>query len=277
MMVHWVVDRALGRSEGGYEALVQQLDKQGVSYSLVRKPPFADYLVGVPESDEPAEIDRANNTPVELDIPNPVFVTGTMSMKLVSAKHGWTPGYVDAPGQTELFEHWGEHVLNHDAVVSTMRDAVAPSARFFARPVEDTKSFPGTVFSHEDFSDWHTSFLNGDTTSYVTMSPDDLIMLAPLKTIYAEYRLYVIGGEIVTGSRYKLGNKVMYTRDLDPKMLEYAKERIAEYCPRRALCLDIAHTDLGYRVIETNAISSSGFYACDMGQFVNAINEEFGG
>lgn len=278
-MVHWIVDRALGRSEGGYEALVAQLERQDTPYSLVRKPPMADYLVGITTSEDPAEIRRVNDTPITLDVPNPVFICGTTSMKLVAANMGWTPGYVDAPGQQELLVHWGDHLLNSTAVISSLRDAVPPSEYFFARPVEDTKAFAGTIFSRGDFLDWQKLFLT-EGNAFVTMNADDLILLAPLQNIYAEYRLYVIGGEIVTGSRYKLGDRVFYTTDLDPQMLAYARERIAEYCPRRALCLDVAQVEgvdgrTTYKVIETNAISSSGFYACDMGKFVAAINEEF--
>jgi hypothetical protein len=36
--------------------------------------------------------------------------------------------------------------------------------------------------------------------------------------------------------------------------------------------LDIADTDEGPKVIEINAINSSGFYACDMGKYIDAIN-----
>jgi hypothetical protein len=268
MSVHWVVDRALGRSEGSYERLLEQLDRSGTPYTLVRKPPFADYLVGLED----------NDTPITIDVPNPVFVTGTTSMRLVSDKHGWNPGYIDAPGQLELKDAWGEELLNHDAVVGPLGTIMPPGDGFFIRPVEDTKSFAGQMMNADEFYDWRKNIINGDF-AFATLGPDDLVMMAPYKEIYAEYRLYVIGGEIVTGSRYKLGNRVFYTSDLDPKMLDYARERINEYCPRQAICLDIAQVQgdkLTYKVIETNAISSSGFYACDMGRFMSAINEMFG-
>lgn len=267
-MIHWVIDRALGRAEGGYEHLISHLDRIGTPYTLVRKPPFADYLVGMED----------NDTPITIEVPNPVFVTGTTSMRLVSDKMGWTPGYVDAPSQTELFDVWGEHVLNYGAIVGKFRDITPPDGSFFIRPVEDTKSFAGQIMDEaSQFEYWRKSIILGDFP-FATLGPEDEIMMAPIKQIYAEYRLYVIGGKIVTGSRYKLGHRVFYTTDLDPDMLTYAEERIKEWCPRRAVCLDIAHVagDEPYKIIETNAISSSGFYACDMGKFINAINDEYG-
>ena len=267
MTVHWVIDRALGRAEGGYERLLIALERTNTPYTLVRKPPFADYLVGMED----------NDTPITIEVPNPVFVTGTTSMRLVSAKMGWNPGYIDAPGQEELKAVWGDELLNHDAVMGPLGTIMPPGKGFFIRPVEDTKSFAGTLMNDDEFYDWRKMIVTGDFP-YATLGKDDLIMMAPIKNIYAEYRLYVVDGEIITGSRYKIGNKVFYTEDLDPKMLDYARVRIKEYCPRRALCLDIAQVegdDVTYKVIETNAISSSGFYACDMAKFADAINGAF--
>jgi hypothetical protein len=132
---------------------------------------------------------------------------------------------------------------------------VPPAEEFFARPVDDSKSFAGTVFAHKRDNDgtiietaidqWNTwrDSVVGLETSAASIQPDDLVMLAPLKNIYAEYRLFVIGGMIATGSRYKLGSRVFYTPDIDPAVRDYAHERLAEYCPRDALCLDIAHIE----------------------------------
>lgn len=268
MTVHWVIDRTLGRAEGSYEYLIRHLDQTETPYTLVRKPPFADYLVG------PVD----NDTPITIEVPNPVFVSGTLSMRLVSEKMGWTPGYVDAPSQTELFDAWGDHMLNYGAIVAKFKDIVPPKGSFFIRPVEDTKSFAGQIMDEPtQFEYWRQAIMLGDFP-FATLGPDDEIMMAPIKRIYAEYRLFVVGGKIVTGSRYKLGNRVFYTTDLDDNMLQFAQDRISEYCPRRALCLDIAHVegDEPYKVIETNSLSSSGFYACDMGKFIDAINREYG-
>lgn len=262
--MHWVVDTCLVR-ERGYESLLSALERQGVEHTIVRKPPFADYLV-----DE-------DKNPITLDVGHDVFVTGTLSMKGVAEKHDWNPGYVDAPPQDELIRNWGDHLLNADCQIARFEDIVVPDYHFFARPTEDTKSFSGTVFSPQEFIDFRKRVMNIET-SEATLTADDMVLIARPKNIYAEYRLFVIGGRIATGSRYKMGQRVHAATDLDEAMLKYAEERIAEYCPRRALCLDIAHIDDDenpYRIIETNAISSAGFYACDMNKFVGAINDEF--
>lgn len=275
--MHWVVDRSLGRrnavgqgGEAGYDGLITALERSNTPYTLVRKIPFSGTLI------DPDDTSR-DPQPVTLDITGPVFICGTLSMKLTAAEYGWTPGYVDAPDYPELILNWGHHMLNSEARIGKFSEITPFADEFFARPIDDSKSFAGTTFTAPEWEEWRASVV-GLQTSAASIQPDDLVMLAPLKHIYAEYRLYVIGGQIVTGSRYKLGSRVFYTTDLDPSMLDYARERISEYCPREALCLDIAHVagDEPYRVIETNAISSAGFYACDMNIFVNAINGVLG-
>lgn len=140
-MTHWVVNTSLIR-EGGYESLIQQLNRQEVPYTLVRKPPFADYLVNMTDDEE-----------LILHLDGPVFVTGTTSMHLVSKKMGWNPGYLDSPGITECIEHWGEHMLNHDAVFGKI-GSIRPNAdEFFCRPDLDSKSFSGTLMTATGFDD----------------------------------------------------------------------------------------------------------------------------
>jgi hypothetical protein len=286
--MHWVVDRSLGRrnalgqgGEAGYENLIDALERSQTPYTLVRKIPFSGTLI---DPDDESRDPRV----ITLDLENPVFVCGTLSMLQTSTEHGWAPGYIDGVDVVELEQHWGNHMLNAEAVVGTFADLEPPSDDFFARPVDDSKSFSGTVFAYdadkpqegngrEQWLRWREQVMDIQSSN-ASIRADDLVIMAPLKNIYAEYRLFVVGGQIVTGSRYKLGGRVFYTPDIDPAVRDFARERLAEYCPRRAMCLDIAHIegDESYKVIETNSISSAGFYACDMNQFVGAINAEFG-
>lgn len=274
--MHWVVDRSLGRrnalgqgGEAGYEALMVALKQSGTPYTLVRKIPFSGDLID--PDDESRDPKR-----ITLDLNGPVYVCGTMAMNNTAREHGWSPGYIDAPDQQELIDQWGHHMLNYHAVIGRFADIQPPADDFFARPVDDSKSIAGTVFKRADFEEWRERVMRVQGSD-TTIQADDRFMMAPIQKIYAEYRLYVLDGVIATGSRYKLGSRVFYTTDLDPSMLDFARRRIAEFCPRRALCLDIAHVEgpQPYKVIETNAISSAGFYACDMQIFVNSMNGMF--
>lgn len=123
----------------------------------------------------------------------------------------------------------------------------------------------------EKFESWRYNLINID--SYTTVPPDLEVMIAPLKTIWAEYRCIIVNGRYVTGSRYKTGRKVEYSPDVGKRIIDFANERIREWNPRIAITLDIADTPEGLKVIETNSISSSGFYAIDMNIFVGEISQ----
>lgn len=255
--MHWIVNTCLKR-EGGYEALIQQLENQNVSYTLVRKPPFADYLVNMDNDDE-----------LTLDIKGAVFVTGTTSMKLVSDKHGWEPGYVDSPGIRECLEHWGVHMLNHDATFGAIQDIEVPDYDFFIRPDLDSKSFSGTKMSKNEFNSWRKDLM--DIKGWTSIPPDTLVMVCPLKRIWAEYRCSVIDGRVVTASRYKTGQTVAYSSEVGNRIINFANDRVKEWNPRIAFTLDVADTPEGLKIVETNSISASGFYALDMNKFVGHI------
>jgi ATP-grasp domain, R2K clade family 3 len=257
--MHWVVNTSLKR-EGGYESLIQQLERQGVSYTLVRKPPFADYLVGMED-----------DVPMMLDIEGPVFVTGTTSMNEVSKNHGWKPGYLDSPGIQECIEHWGEHMLNHDAIFGPIATIVPPEGGFFIRPDEDSKSFAGTIMHAEDFNNWRKDLMAIE--GWTSIPPETIVMISTFKTIWSEYRCSVVNGRVVTASRYKTGRTVAYSSDVGDRIINFANDRVQEWNPRIAFTLDVADTPDGLKIIETNAISSSGFYALDMNIFVGEITK----
>ncbi len=260
----WVVNTSLQR-EGGYESLIQQLDRQEVEYALVRKPPFADYLIAM-ENDLDEE---GNHKPMMLDIEGPVFVTGTTSMHEVSRNHGWNPGYIDSPNLGECIEHWGDLCLNSKARFGPIGSIVPPDGEFFIRPNLDSKSFAGTVMSAENFNEWRELLMS--ISGYTTLPPETEVVIAPLQTIWCEYRTTIIDGRYATGSRYKTGQTVSYSNDVGQRIIDFANERVREWNPRIAFTLDIADTPDGLKVIETNAISSSGFYAIDMNIFVGEI------
>lgn len=261
----WIVNTCL-RREGGYDALIYQLERQNTPYTLVRKPPMAPFLCAMEDDLD----EHGHNKPITLDIEGPVFVTGTTSMQAVSEAHGWAPGYITAPSQQEGMEHWGEHMLNHNARWGDIATITPPDGAFFIRPDLDLKAFSGTVMTPENFEEFRGRII--DVKGWTTCPPDTRVMIAPLQTIWAEYRLYVIDGKVRTGSRYKTGQTVAYSQEVGDMFIEYAHERLREWNPRLAFVMDIAHTPDGPKIIETNAISSSGFYAIDMNIFVGEIN-----
>ena len=95
--------------------------------------------------------------------------------------------------------------------------------------------------------------------------------MAPCKEILAEYRFFIIEGQVVTGSQYKIGDRVQSSTIIPSDIYQYASEQAARWQPNRAFAIDIAQTHQGPKIIELNSANSAGFYACDIGKIVDAV------
>jgi hypothetical protein len=258
--MHWVIDRIIS-GEPATERLIAAIEASVSRYTMVKKPPFADYLVGM----------ECNDTPIRLDgLDGPVFVSGSTTMELVSLDHGWTPGYIDAPGMDDGIAAWGELMLNHDLYTGPISTIAPPDRPFFIRPVNDGKCFAGAVMTPEGFDDWKAKLL--DIKGYTTIPPETPVAIASVKDIAYEWRCLVVDGRFVTGSRYRVGSRITYSPGAPDDVAAFVQARADDWSPRRAFIIDIALTEDGLRVVETNSVSSAGFYAMDMGLYVRAIN-----
>jgi hypothetical protein len=251
----WILQRNLF-NEQAFQSLQDQLVVQETPHAVVHLRPFVHDI-------EP-----------DVDVAGPVFVCGSTGMRHVAKRKGWQPGYFDDNLDYRLLlQHYGKRMLNDDARVLPLQDAHITDSHAFVRPAGDDKQFAGQVMTQAEFSEWRLRVvaLEGEST-YTTLGAKDLIVIARAKPLHAEYRFYVVDGNVVTGSLYKRGDRVHYDAHVDSDVTRFAQECADIWCPSRAFCLDIADTPDGLKVLEINAINSSGFYACDMGKFVNAIN-----
>lgn len=128
---------------------------------------------------------------------------------------------------------------------------------------QDTKSFTGRLFNWEHFVSWRDDHhAIGD--AWVAMSSP--------KTIFREYRFFVVDGELVTWSQYKLGNTVTWhLSDVDDDIKEFAQKMVNIWQPARAFVIDIALTQEGCKIVELNNINSAGFYGSNINRFIVAI------
>lgn len=254
----WVLQDNLF-NEDAFKDLLVQLDRQDTKYQVVKVIPFIGEMI--PDID------------VQDDY---VFVLGATSMAKVAKRKGWVPGYFgENLNYQNLLENYGSFMLNANCTVGRFDKLEKVWDEFHLRPVLDDKSFSGQVMNWEDFEEWRAKVIaiGDEENSLTTLTGKDQVVMSPLLKIHAEYRFYVVDGKVVTGSMYKQGSRVYYKSDVDENISKFAQEMVTLWAPNRAFALDIADTPLGLKVIEINAINSSGFYACDMGKFVAAINE----
>lgn len=208
----------------------------------------------------------------------PVFVYGSTGLGEVAKARGWAPGYYDDNlDYAKMLANFGRQAVNYEAVCMPLGEVTrALEAKmgdtFFLRPVLDTKSFAGCTMTWEDLSAFQAGIARVEKDRDVSLRLADMVVVAPLKEIYTEYRFFVIGGRVVTGCRYKHQGLVRPTAVVPNNVVEFAKRCVAHWSPNKAYTLDIADTDYGLKVLEMNSANSAGFYACDIGLIVEAVN-----
>lgn len=106
---------------------------------------------------------------------------------------------------------------------------------------------------------------------------ENLIMVTTAAKMYHEYRLLVVDGKIITGTRYRWDGKLDPDSFVPQPVLDYANSMLTDtkgtFVPDIGFTLDF-HMDNSnqVRLIECNAISVSGWYQSDANQAIEAIS-----
>ncbi len=266
-MAHWVLQNNLWH-ETGWQELRKSVERLNLPMTEVKVIPFVHEIV--------SEHTDGGSDPLQ-HVRNPVVCVGSTALVKAARKRNWEPGAwynVDTLRFDVQRRHYGHLMLNYEAVVLPLKNIPKMWENFFIRPNEDTKSFAGEVNTWDQFSIWRQQIQVLGECWGKTVNMDDLVVMAPIRKLLAEYRLFVVNKEVVTGSRYKMGNKVVYDPLIDDAVLELANEAIELFCPVDAFALDIAMTrDMGPKILEVNCINSAGLYAADTTKLVHALDE----
>lgn len=257
--MHWILQENLFH-EPGWNRLLETLERLGVPHSVHKVVPFVGELI-------PAAAPSARA----------VICIGAYSMRHVARREGWWPGVFDL----EPFDfrvqlaHWGEHLLNAHSAVSRFADARFDADALFVRPISDSKAFGGRVMTRDEFAPWQHAVCALHEDDGSTLTADTLIQLAPPRVVRLEARCWVVKGALVTASLYKRGERAFASEDVPEPLLQYARERVAQWQPHEAFVLDVCETDEGMRVVELNTLNAAGFYACDVQRLVGALEAAY--
>lgn len=251
--MHWVIQQSIFKP-ANYESLVTTLDNFEVPYTSVS---------------------IANGTFDMLPDVNPpgkVYVCGAIKLARIARDKAWVPG--SFLNENFSFDIWlrelGVELLNSDIDTGKLADVKIPErSRFFIRPLEDNKAFDGMVIDGEMLEAWRHDAAKSHLHQMA-------VIVSPVKTIFREYRLFVVNRQVVTASVYKIGGRAEVSRDVEPYVLDYARGVIDKWSPADSFVIDIALTEKGLSVIEFNNINSSGFYAIDVAKYVDAILTHYG-
>lgn len=257
MQVCWIVQDNL-ISPKDLRAIEAACEAGGHRYAPVVIPPFTEDIP-------------------QLEHDGPVIFYGSARLTVaIAADNPWTPGvFFDE----EMFtpsayaKAYGQHMLNADAIWTTLRavdhTTLASQDRWFIRPDHDGKSFAGGVMTSEELLSWRAKLEAAETV----ISLDAPVVLATVKPLEREWRLFLVDEKVVTGSQYRRGEERELDNALAADLIAFAEARAQTWSPDRAFVMDIAKlADGSYKIVELNGINSCGFYAADVTRFVESLS-----
>ncbi len=250
--MHWVIQKNLFKPEN-YRLLIEALGRLEVGYSSVFIPNGTLDL-------EP-----------EVNHEGRVYVCGAIKLRKIAQERGWSPGsFLNDNFSFDVWvKHLGQTLLNSDAVFGKFNDIeIGQMDKVFVRPLEDNKAFDGMVIDSEMMKVWREDPRKSNLARLD-------VVASPVKEIHREYRIFVVNKEVVTGSGYKVAGEPQVSKYIDPDVIDFVYEVINKWIPSESVVIDVCLTESGYKVIEFNNINSSGFYACDVQKYVEAIQNAY--
>jgi len=256
----WVIQNGF-KKEPGFQNFIDTLQVMDLEYV------FVNYN----SKDKTVEIVDSNGSPTGQFIPNQInrkaIVIGGYGLSNFAKKNLWFPGsFINENFEyNKWIECYGkEEMLNGNAIITTVENANIPNGleKVFIRPLEDSKSFSGRVYTRQEFEKFKDEAIHKKTNSLI-LDKDTEIVMSEIIKIHIEARFFVINEIIVAKSIYKRGTSVIYDRNVDPFLVDYAEKMITKWKPCKAFVIDIAETENGTKIVELNNINSAGIYDAD--------------
>jgi hypothetical protein len=171
------------------------------------------------------------------------------------AASSWTAAFGD------LSLNGSGRVVDVDLVPSLL----SAGERLHLRPDNHEKAFTGAVF---DQAAWKNIMAERDLDKIEGLK----CWVSPVQVIRAEYRCFIVGGEVVEISLYRKDGVAHRERVLDSSIFASVKALCDIHLPFPTIVMDVAEAEDGrLKVIEFNPIHGSGWYAVDIGRVLDAV------
>lgn len=270
--MHYVLQENVFR-ESNYDMLKETIKKAQLPFTEVRIFPYVDKVVAIENiPDEPYVVDDLPDFDPGTD---EVFVFGAIKLARIAVKKGWKPGSMMNSNHDFMVykEHYGGFLLNYDSEIHKLTDKLTweKDEIKFMRPTKDTKSFTGNIFTEHEWVDYVENQLYNYKSEF--FNEDTEIQVSTPKNIYKEIRFWVVGGKVVTGSQYRLGQSTIYDADYDPEAEYFVQNMVDLFELADAFVIDVCLTSKGWKIVECGCINCAGFYKSDLQKTVIALEE----
>lgn len=249
-------------AENDLKQLQESCKSMGIDFYECTVMPFSDKLPDFPIDDDIINIYYGSTTLIDniydqLDRPVGVFFDR------------------EKYSMANYITKWGDHMLNAGAQITTLgefaKQCQKPDMLWFIRPDDDSKSFAGQAMTFEEIQQWETRLQGADN---MKIGEDTKILAGPAWRIRKEWRNYIVGDEVVASTLYREDFRLKKSADDIPSdMIQFVKDRMAEYRPHDIFAMDVALCGDEYYIIECGCMNSVGFYAASIPDIVKAISE----
>jgi len=238
--------------ERNYDNLILALERLELDYEIVKVYPFID--------DVEYKTDRTD-----------IFNWGSIKLSKIAKKFNWYPGTFLGENHDFMVykDYYKENLFNYNSKIIKLTDDYDYPDGFFARPTKDTKTFTGAVFDREDFLYLKERVLD------LHEGEDIEIQISGIKSIQKEIRFWIVKGEVITASQYRLGNRTVYSPDVEEKAYDFCKEMVDIFELDEAFVLDVCQSEDKYYIMECGCINHAGFYCADMQKLVMSLEDAF--
>ena len=114
---------------------------------------------------------------------------------------------------------------------------------------------------------------NGLVTT--VLNEDTEIQVCSLKNIQKEFRFWIVGGEIITSSLYRMGCFINYSDVVDEGATEFCKEMIKIFQLAEAFVMDICLTEGEWKIIEVGCLNCCGWYRANIPKVLMSLEDHF--
>lgn len=169
----------------------------------------------------------------------------------------------------KYYKNLGLPLLNGDAMVIDLSDNLDRTfdREVFIKPTSDLKGYIGGIIpvgtTIYDF------LMSG---SYMPHWKSETTLVAEVKDIHSEYRFFVIGNRVITGSRYMLNKEVSASVDIPAEVQKMAVELAKVYQPDKVFTMDLALLNNGsIEIVEYNCFNGSGTYLAPLEELMQEL------
>lgn len=254
----WIIQTNIDNSETN--RWLQALRDEGSKFRKIKIVPFSDDL---PDLIPPAD--------------GPTVCYGTTTLIKNAPKKGYGVFFDPENFRPSLWCHaYGRHFVNWcpDGLQHLKDVRIPEGKKMFMRPDGDLKDFSGSIVDTDGLEKFQSSVSFGGYPF-----TDELpVFVSPVRDIVEEYRCFIVGGKVVSASKYMVRTMMDKKPGAPDDVLRFAYKMDDIWSPEKAYVLDICRVVEGsLHVLELNCFNASGVYACDIKEIVRAVEKLYEG